>query len=70
VSPNYQGGGNSGGDWKKDCVSREDFLAAGWQDAGKLPVRAWQWPVYWRECKKGEEFNYRTEKYAAPIVIK
>jgi WD40 repeat protein len=70
VSPRFKGGGNAAGNWKPECVSKEEFLRDGWHEVGTLPIHNADWPLYWRECKKGESFKLRTEKYLAPIIIK
>ncbi len=70
VSPRYKGGGNAGGNWKPDCISRDELLGNGWHEAGTLPIHSLDFPLYWRNCKKGETFKIRTEKYLAPVIIK
>jgi hypothetical protein len=73
IGPRYSG--NSGGGWQKEIVTQKDLEAQGWREIGKLDSRfkdnsnALGWVVFARDCKKGESFSYRTEKYVAPVLL-
>jgi hypothetical protein len=61
--------------WYDRAKSREDLLKDGWREAGSLgntghPDSGNEWPLFWRQCRKGESFNIRTEKYIAPVIIR
>ena len=67
------GGGGSIGDWAKHIITKSELQSAGWKFIGNIfgtyggPNERWE--VFIRDCKAGETFRYRTEKYVAPIVI-
>ena len=74
----WGGGGNSFGGWKGSVVTPEQLKRDGWKasDAGLRATRrghqgsSLDWEVFERFCRQGESFRYRTEKYAAPILIR
>lgn len=70
VSPRWGGGGNLSGGWFNECKTRDDLLRAGWKEAATLPLGGQEWTLFWRQCRKGESFRIRTEKYLPPIVVK
>jgi hypothetical protein len=57
----------------KDFMTEGKLLAAGWvrQKRDQIDTSAsdMQFLIYARHCKAGEHFSYRTEKYAAPILL-
>ncbi len=77
VTSRWKDSGNPGGDWMDKVTSREDFLEQGWRKLGRLHQTTrtpgeecgYHWDVYTRECRQGETFDLRTEKYAAPIIL-
>jgi hypothetical protein len=66
----WGGGGNAGGGWKAELTTREQLEAEGWRAVGTLEGDKMKWVVFSRNCKAGERFTVRTEKYCAPIVIR
>ena len=75
VTTRWGGGGNASGGWQKEIVTQKDLEAEGWRETGKLDSywkenRSSQgWIVFARDCKNGESFSYRTEKYLAPVLL-
>lgn len=71
VSTRWGGGGNSSGGWREELKTKDDLIKDGWNEAGIIPSNVSEGPLLllWRECKEGESFKLRTEKYLAPIVI-
>ena len=72
VTSRWGGGGRASGEWTKTLTSRAKFLADGWREVGRLertPAEPHDWLLFWRDCKAGESFDLRTEKYQAPILI-
>ncbi len=74
----WGGGGNKRGGWTQQLVSREQIINDGWnpvdgQLVSHLPGHptdtALHWELFERNCRAGETFKYRTEKYAAPILL-
>ena len=68
------GGGGSGGDWRSELVTQAQLEAQGWHvvDSArelKTTEEDHTWLAFSRQCKAGESFKYRTEKYLSPIVI-
>ena len=57
-------------------MTPEQLKRDGWKtsDAGLRATRqgssSLDWEVFERFCRQGESFRYRTEKYAAPILIR
>jgi len=53
--------------------SKAELLEAGWQEVGRMQNdergKPFDWLVFRRECKAGERFKLRTEKYCAPVPI-
>jgi len=81
VSPRYRAGVTAGAPaagvfskirdpWFSECKSKRDLLNEGWQESGVLPILGSAWPLYYRECKKGESYRIRTEKTLAPVIMK
>lgn len=77
-SDRWAGGGNSSGDWRSQLTTRQQLLDAGWQpldmslSLGRPSQPADEWrsfEVFQRDCKAGESFTLRTEKYEAPRLI-
>jgi serine/threonine protein kinase/formylglycine-generating enzyme required for sulfatase activity len=64
-----------GGKWQQEIVTQKGLEAEGWREIGKLnsyykvTSSALGWLVFGRDCKRGESFSYRTEKYMAPVLI-
>ncbi len=56
-----------------DIVDEKLLQRKGWKRLGKTALKATnedsEWLVFSRECRAGEEFSVRTEKYAAPILL-
>jgi hypothetical protein len=74
----WGGGGNASGGWKNQLTTRDQLLAQGWKPLQAQLVshlrnhheeNGMPWELFERFCKEGETFEYRTEKYAAPILI-
>ncbi len=72
----FRNGGLSGGAWEKEVISEEELLKAGWKKHRALELKDSDeakghhvWWVYSRECKAGESFSYRTEKYITPVLL-
>lgn len=64
----------SPGDWKKDCRTLDQLKEEGWLPTGitlKMTHRGSDatWDVLVRNCKRGEKFSVRTDKYAAPVLL-
>jgi hypothetical protein len=57
----------------KDFMTQEKLGAAGWVRLGRDELETTAsdalWLVFLRRCKAGEEFSYRTDKYASPILL-
>lgn len=75
VTSRWGGGGNSSGGWAQELTSREELLAEGWrkvavadEEPGKTSHH-YHWIIFERNCRKGERFRLRTEKYCAPILL-
>ncbi len=63
-----------GEDWKKGLISERQLEAEGWQYMEmpaelKATKESHAWRLYARQCKAGESFTYRTEKYLRPILV-
>jgi hypothetical protein len=59
-------------DPKAGAIDEKGLQRAGWKKLPRTGLDAKQgflWLVFSRECKAGESFAYRTEKYAAPILL-
>lgn len=71
--PSTFGGGGSGGAWQRELVSEDQLRRLGWERdrraAMKLTDSRQSWLIFSRQCRRGEEFTIRTEKYAAPFLI-
>jgi hypothetical protein len=72
----FRNAGLSGGAWEKEVISEEELVKAGWKKYRALELKDSDeekghhvWWVFSRECKAGESFSYRTEKYLTPILI-
>jgi hypothetical protein len=63
----------NGKDWQRELTSEEDLYAAGWQSlADTFDLKSnegFTRRIYFRTCKSGETFSYRTEKYVAPTLL-
>ena len=77
VTSRWGGGGNSG-DWKKEIVSEKELKSQGWRELfriksiykpGQPNAEKMDWIVLERQCKRGESFSFRTEKYLAPVLL-
>jgi hypothetical protein len=66
------GGGGSGGAGSEG-ITEEQLRRKGWHKERNTELKftdtTYLWWVFTRQCKAGEEFTYRTEKYAAPILL-
>ena len=75
VSPRWGGGGSSSGGWKDEVISQEDYLKMGWQEIGSITYHhnsedsVLRWTIYQRKCAANESFQFRTEKYLAPVYF-
>ena len=70
VSSRWGGGGNRSGGWYEECKSKQDLLKDNWQEvAATLPSTMGDWLLFVRNCRKGESFKIRTEKYMAPTIL-
>lgn len=60
-------------DVAKDFTTAEKLLASGWvrqvRDEVETSSYDMQFLIFTRQCKAGEEFTLRTDKYAPPILI-
>ena len=72
----FRNAGLSGGAWEKEVISEEELLKAGWKKHRALELKDSDeekghhvWWVFSRECKAGESFSYRTEKYITPVLL-
>ena len=72
----FRNAGLSGGAWEKEVISEEELLKAGWKKHRDLILKDSDeekghhvWWVFSRECKAGETFSYRTEKYFTPVLL-
>jgi serine/threonine protein kinase len=67
------GGGGGGGEWQKECLTDAQIKSLGWEETGRVQAivqpSSLDWIIYRKNCKKGETFSYRTEKYCAPVII-
>jgi hypothetical protein len=59
---------------KDGMVSRRELTRQGWKPLGSKHNLVsneigYEWLVFGRECKAGETFTLRTEKYCPPIVL-
>lgn len=65
-------GGNDG-PWKNEVISQEQLESQGWKPVQVESARALNeshsWVFFSRDCKAGESFAIRTEKYASPLVL-
>lgn len=68
------GGGSKDDAWKGEVTSRANLEKQGWKETATLVSmdgdRTSHWAVFTRDCQKDEAFAIRTEKYAAPILIR
>ncbi len=73
TSTRWDGGGNSGGEWKEEVLLEKDLRRKGWKrlqafknlsttDTGEMAV-------FYRHCEAGEKHSIRTEKYVAPMLL-
>jgi hypothetical protein len=57
----------------KDFATAETLKKAGWTHVPGVEITTsasdMSWTIFSRQCKAGEEFTYRTEKYAPPILL-
>ena len=57
----------------KDFATAETLKKAGWTHVPGVEITTtsgdMSWTIFSRQCKAGEEFAYRTEKYAPPILL-
>ncbi|HEV7401784.1 MAG TPA: hypothetical protein VGO11_02615 [Chthoniobacteraceae bacterium] len=60
-------------DVAKDLTTAKKLIDAGWvrqvRDEVETSSYDMQFLIFTRDCKAGEEFTFRTEKYAPPILI-
>jgi len=55
----------------QEYKTKEDLIAEGWKEIGLLPMTPDSgFPLFTRQCIKGETLTIRTEKYVSPILIK
>ncbi len=59
---------------KDDILSRKDLQRMGWKVLNdksnlKSDEQGYEWIVCAKECKAGENFSLKTDKYCAPIVL-
>jgi RNA polymerase sigma factor (sigma-70 family) len=62
----FGGGGNAGGNWKPECVTPEQLQQQGWQPFAESKDRIF----YVRQCRGGQTFTYRTQKYHPPVLVR
>ncbi len=57
--------------WVATAATQKSLLADGWHELGQIADSSavTDWLVFWRNCRAGETFGLRTEKYCAPIVM-
>jgi RNA polymerase sigma factor (sigma-70 family) len=72
----WGGGGNPGGGWLEEVITREQLEKQGWKETARLRTREREgqhqeanWIVFERDCKAGESFAIRNHKYLAPFLI-
>jgi len=58
-------------DVQKTLVTQSKLQKDGWkrEQRGEFPTTDVTWLVFSRQCKAGEQFSYRTDKYAPPILL-
>jgi hypothetical protein len=65
-------GGNDG-PWKNEVISQEQLESQGWKpvevEAARALNESHSWVFLTRDCKAGESFAIRTEKYASPLIL-
>ncbi|MEM7387016.1 MAG: hypothetical protein AAF514_18930 [Verrucomicrobiota bacterium] len=75
VTSRWGSGGNSSGGWKEELTTKKEFLDAGWKPITKLSETAddfgheHRWVLYQKECRAGESYRLRTEKYCKPLLF-
>jgi hypothetical protein len=66
-------GSTAAPDMAKDFATAETLKEAGWTHVPGVEITTtsgdMSWTIFSRPCKAGEEFTYRTEKYAPPILL-
>ena len=74
TSTRWGGGGNSSGDWKDEVLLEKDLRRKGWRKLRSLRELSnndtGEMEVFYRFCEAGETHRIRTEKYAAPMLLK
>lgn len=62
--------GNASGGWQQERMTKEQLIASGWVESGKMYLnRTDRHTIFLRHCKKGETFRIRTRKYYRPCVL-
>lgn len=67
--------GNTGGGWKPEAWSEQQFAEAGWLKVGEAALwkagESFSEPhlLLRRDCKAGEKFTFRSRKYNPPLVV-
>jgi serine/threonine protein kinase/Leucine-rich repeat (LRR) protein len=66
----------SPGPWKSEVVTQGDLEAQGWHEVDRVvvgppdsPAPATERVVFLRQCRSGESFAIRTQKYDPPLII-
>jgi hypothetical protein len=60
------GGAGRGGDWQHELIDRDGLKRAGWEEIPNPGGRS----IFYRMCKAGVSFTYRTDKYHPPLLIR
>ncbi|MBL68207.1 MAG: hypothetical protein CMO74_07110 [Verrucomicrobiales bacterium] len=69
---NYDYQGNSSGGWTEERLSAGQFMARGWAQVKGMEIIGWNnrsHQIFTRECRKGETFRLRCNKYEPPYII-
>ncbi len=67
--------GNTGGGWKPEAWSEQQFAERGWLKVGEVSLWKVSEPkvephiLVRRDCKAGEKFTLRSRKYSPPLVV-
>jgi len=68
LAPTWKNEGNAGGNWVESRLTKEQLVQQGWQDLGTCSWDADR-TLLCRNCKAGETFSLRTNKYWPATVI-
>lgn len=82
ISSRFRDSGNSSGDWIPELTTEAQLGQSGWRLISRDVVvetghekfgsgnSAANWLLFERECRAGEKFSIRTEKYQAPVLLR